>query len=368
MRILLTHKADLSFSPPVISSLLILSDLGHELHLMTEGLTPYWSEELNRRGISVHVVPNRWRGKFGLLGKFLAYRNFKHEFYRLCSTLFPRGDEGLVWVEGAYTIVALGTRLQRHRYILQIQELHENSRMQLRAIGRVIHDAECVFMPEYNRGVLYQCWYKLKRRPVVLPNKPYFILSNAQLEQLREKYRDLLEVFLREKVILYQGHIHSERDISPFVRAIDKMPGYRLVLLGRDHGMLKDYQAISSKIIHIDFIPAPDYLVFTSLCHIGIVCYAADTLNTAYCAPNKIYEYSAFGRPMLGNDIPGLKIVEQQGAGVLVDETNMDEIVQAIQKISNEYERYSEDALRFFSSQDNQKIITEVINRITNKK
>ncbi|KAA6307134.1 hypothetical protein EZS27_041199, partial [termite gut metagenome] len=46
---------------------------------------------------------------------------------------------------------------------------------------------------------------------------------------------------------------------------------------------------------------------------IGIVSYAFDDLNHVFCAPNKTWEYTGFGIPMLGNNAPGhLKIKKQK--------------------------------------------------------
>lgn len=110
--------------------------------------------------------------------------------------------------------------------------------------------------------------------------------------------------------------IFEERDLSNFIRAIKELGSeYKLVLLGKDRDMLRKYRQIDDSLIHIEFIPAPDYLLFTSMCHMGIVTYDPGTLNTAYCAPNKIFEYAAFGKPMIANNIPGLKVLSESGAG-----------------------------------------------------
>jgi glycosyltransferase involved in cell wall biosynthesis len=236
-------------------------------------------------------------------------------------------------------------------------------------IGKVIHKAKTVFMPEYNRTILYQIWFKLKQRPVVLPNKPYFIPSRELLEQLKERYWDKIGIFQNKKIILYQGLIHFERDLSNYIKAIKSIKEeYQLVLLGHDYGILKQYLEIDPELIHIDFIPAPDYLLFTSLAHIGIVTYDPYGLNTAYCAPNKIYEYAAFSLPMLGNDIPGLKnIFEQRKIGVIVDENDENSIINGILEISNHLKKYKEQTRRFYESVDNTKIINNILNKVNNE-
>lgn len=363
MRILFIHKAELTFRPPVISAVLILSDLGHEVHLVTEGVTPYWRNELSRRHIGLHVVPNPWRGRWGAVGKVLAYRRFRREAFKVAQQLFPQGREGLLWVEGAYTVVALGRQVQRYPYVLQIQELHEESRLQLKAIGRVIHGAQCVFMPEYTRCVLYQCWYKLKRRPTVLPNKPYF-LASVDKERLMEKYRALTaRLDLSKPIILYQGGMSRDRDLSGFVKAVyDMGPDYQLLLVGREDHVMDGYRRLNPRLIHFDYIPAPDYLLFTTLASIGIVSYDGDVLNNAFCAPNKIYEYAAYGLPVVGNDIPGLRnTVAYCGFGKVVDEHDSAAIAQAIGDILADLPHYRERARAFYAGTDNIRTIREAL-------
>lgn len=62
----------------------------------------------------------------------------------------------------------------------------------------------------------------------------------------------------------------------------------------------------------LPYITAPYHLEVTSHAFIGILIYApvygtfTSPLNSIYCAPNKLYEFSHFGIPMIGNNIPGL--------------------------------------------------------------
>lgn len=363
MHIIYIHKDRFAKRPPVISALLILNDLGHKVTLIDEEVSDYWKEALRKRSISFYETATTIHG--GTVSKLLSYHRFRKKVLEILGHVIEDKYQTIVWVEGAQTIVALGKKLNDYRHILQIQELHEKSKRQLKAIAQVIHSAEVVFMPEYNRTVLYQVWFKLKKRPVLLPNKPYFLPTKDELSEYREKYPEQVELFKKYKAVLYQGHIHPERDLTAFVKASKKFPkDYRLVLMGKDHGDLSRYKEINPSIIHIDFIPAPEYLLFTSLCHIGVVTYSPCELNTAYCAPNKIYEYAAFGKPMIGNDVPGLQIVKSSNAGLLIDEQNINSIVEAIEKIEINYNKYSNGAKELFRMYDNKDIIRNALNHM----
>lgn len=229
-------------------------------------------------------------------------------------------------------------------------------------IKRIIHEAKGIIMPQYDRAVLYQTHYKLEQRPYVLPNKPYFDISLEEIKNIEGKYKNYLDVFKSHKVILYQGILHPERDLSSFVKAVKCLgEEYKLVLIGKDKGSLESYKKIDPNICYIPFIPAPDYLIFTKNAYIGILTYDAGDLNCAYCAPNKIYEYSKYSLPMLGNDIPGLKYtMELNKFGEIVDDKSIESIKDGILKIEANYDLYSNNSNRFFMDTDNVKTVKEI--------
>lgn len=365
MKVIVIHKSTFYRCPPAISTTLILSDLGYDVTLVTEELNEYWSEDLKRRNIDVLEIPNKFK-KYGVFGKILSYLNFSSKTFAKIEEIKKKHKDLILWVKGAHTILALGEKINKYSHILQIVELHETSKMQLKAISKVINKAKFVFMPEYNRSILYQIWFNLKQRPIVLPNKPYFYPSDELIKSLETKYKDMVSIFEKYKVILYQGQIAATRDLSNYIKAVKELGGnYRIVLMGNDHNMVHKYKEIDNNVIYIDFIPAPDYLLLTSKAYIGILTYNPESLNNMYCAPNKIYEYSKYSLPMLGNNIPGLKYaIEPYNAGVIVDEDNVQSIKNAILEIDNNYNKYKENSARIFIEQDNKKIISDAMSKL----
>ena len=361
-QVVIIHKAMFHKRPPVISTLMILNNLGYNVSLCTTGISDDWKKYLQSKNISYCIIEDL-KSK-NVFCKIYSYLRFRINVYKYVKQL--NNQDVLLWVEGAYTIVSLGLKLNHYKHILQIQELHENSKIQLHAISKVLKTSLAVFMPEYNRTVLYKIWFKLNKRPYVLPNKPFFIPVAKELDLIQTKYESILKALKNKKIILYQGHIGQDRDLSNYVKAIAAMDEeYVMVLMGSDYGMVEKYKVFNPNIIHIDYIPAPDYLVFTRMAYIGIVSYNFTSLNNAYCAPNKIWEYASFGCPMIGNDIPGLRYtIFQYGAGESVDETSIFSIKQAVKKINEEYDKYSEKSKAFFNSIDNKKIISEVLRSI----
>lgn len=352
MKIVVVNKDSIMNIPPLLSVVYILLEEGHSLHILTSGISKDVQEELEKRNVVVEVK-NFCRAK-NAISKIWEYFLFRKYIF----TKLKRLSFDALWVEGGNTILALGPSLRKYPFYLQISELYEKNHFTLKAIGRIIYKAKRVFMPEYNRCVLYQCWFHLPSLPTLLPNKPYFLPKTSDLLKFEEKYEKELRYFKDKKVILYQGHIGANRDLTSFVKAINLLDEeFILVLVGRYSGMVEKYKSISDKVFHIDFIPAPEYLLFTSKAYVGILGYNPISLNNVYCAPNKIFEYSAYGKPMLGNNIPGLLCIQNYEMGCVVDENNELTIVDSINKINENYEYYSQNAYNFFNRIDNKKTI-----------
>ena len=116
---------------------------------------------------------------------------------------------------------------------------------------------------------------------------------------------------------------------------------------------------------HISFIPSPQHLYITSLANIGILMYDPISLNQIFCAPNKIFEYSGYGIPMIGNNIPGLKIpFEKYNCGRIFDNGNIDELCQNILEINENHEQFSKNAIRLYNSVDNKAFLKSVLEEL----
>lgn len=365
MKIIFIHKAEFHKRPPVISSTLILSELGHDVTLITEGINNYWREELPKYHIKHQIISNKFI-KYGKIGKILAYYNFKKEVYKIIEQERKKHSDVLLWIEGAQTIVALGSKINQYPHILQIQELHEGSKMQLNAISKVINTAKAVFMPEYNRAAIYRVWFKLDKMPYLLPNKPEIVCNDDELERITKKHSKQLELLKGKKVIIYQGFLGKDRDLTPFVQAVKELGGdFRLAVMGEYRQSIDLYKKIDPQLIHIDYTPAPEHLAYTAKCYIGILSYNPHILNNAFCAPNKIFEYAKFKIPVLCNELPGLKwLLDSNKAGLAVDITNVKEIKKAIIEIDNNYEEYSKNAEKLYNSVNNKETIYNVLSKI----
>lgn len=84
-----------------------------------------------------------------------------------------------------------------------------------------------------------------------------------------------------------------------------------------------------------------------------------------YCAPNKTFEFSMFGIPMIGNDIPGLRyLFETEKIGTCFDSFEPEMIAKAIEKIEKNYETYKTNALNYYSSCNYKALLTDILEKI----
>ena len=369
-KIIVVHRRAFQQRPPVISVVKYMTELGYTPHVITTDVNEHYKDVFKKKGINYSVIPFQITKNFILnaLKGFIWGIKARREIKRLAKL----NQNIVLWVEGNYTFESLTARfINKYRHILQHQELFDplilKGRMTIFTLKKIMPTAIANLAPEYNRTQIYRAMLQLKQLPFLLPNKPAFVPSVEELAQFRVKYKDIVECISGRKLILYQGVLSGERNLDVFVKAIASLPKdkYVLMFLGKKSSKIDYYKSLNPELIHVNYIPAPDYLFITSLAHIGIVTYLPVELDLIYCAPNKIFEYGAFGIPMLGNEIPGLKYsVELAGCGLTCDDSSEVSILEAIEHIESHYTEMSKKARAFFDSIDNKSTIQKVLQLI----
>lgn len=262
----------------------------------------------------------------------------------------------ILWVLSENTALLLKRFLRGKKYIITMYELRDRYPDLLKKIKPILKQAVVNVACEYNRANMMRIWLQLDETPIVLPNKPYLHPRKRNIncvydEQLSEKKR----------IILYQGHISRDRNLEGICAAVNDMNEYTLILMG-DGGEYIEYLRTKYKnVLFLNYVKAPMHLNVTSHAHIGIVTYDYYSLNTIYCAPNKIWEYSGFGIPVLANDIPGLRYtVGSSKSGICLDMNSPESIKKAIKVIEENYDVFSKNAIEMYNSCN----ISEIIDKI----
>lgn len=346
-------KGDIAEIPPVMTYILALLDLGHEVVFITGSLNKSTEEFLKIRPKSkLEIINLKIEKKSSKLRQWYSFRKAVHCY--LTENCFDT-----IWISTFDTALCIwNSKLKTHnaKLIISVLELYDNaSFIYKKALSIILPKMDKIVVPEYNRACVFRTWYKLSETPLVIPNKPFEInnqqIKNTDVDLLHNKLDALAK---GRKILLYQGGITKNRNLDNFAYASKILEdSVVFVLMGKDSGYLKDLYKINNDIVHIPYIPSPFHLNITSKCDIGIVTYDFINLNNIYCAPNKIWEYSAFGKPMIGNKIPGLEYtINQSNSGICVNTQDVNQIVNSLQKIIMGYDKYSQKSFEFFDSVD----------------
>ena len=264
----------------------------------------------------------------------------------------------ILWIIHERTAIAMRDILVGRKYILTSYELREYSEPELmKPLIRPMREAKVNIQCEPNRAWIARMIYGLKETPVVMPNKPFHHPTNRNLPT------DKI-VTDGKKIIMYQGVLTRERNLDGVCEAISALKDFKLVILGKETEYSMELKKKYSFVEFPGYIKSPAHLMLTSNAYIGLVTYNPLDLDCVYCAPNKIWEFSGFGIPMICNQIPGLEYtVQSNNCGVCTDTDDPDAIINAIRLIDSNYHEYSENARKMYDSIDLNIIIKQVIDK-----
>lgn len=361
--------------PPVLSVINIVLQINrYKLYLCVTNLPESLKQFSEENGIEIIDYGHEFNENASNLTKFSEMLKIRRFMWNEINKHYEDGD--ILWVFSLQTLKHLGKELLKKKYVLHLFELiQEMYFLNKYKIGKFNLQKYCqnaykVVVCEYNRAFITQAWFKLNTLPIVLQNKPYNLkqvvpkslegITNVDIVEKISKIKN-------KKIILYQGIIDEERPLDNFIFAVAKMgKEYEMVIMGDGSDV---YEKINvDNLTCLPFIKPPFHLQITSYAHIGILSYipsynsCMSELNALYCAPNKIFEYSQFGIPMLGNNIPGLKyVLEHEQIGVCSDSFLEKDIIGAIKNIEKDYDKYRQNAYKYYESVDNKKVILEIL-------
>ena len=360
-------KSNLHYYPPCMAQIQMLDDLGIEQEVWYGSSAPKALEILAKRGIRLVALSDKRLAKRGKLDSLQNWLNFRAEMQKHLAGV--NSQDTILWFGNVESLIPVKGMLGKFHYVSTILELMDDKANALKrslAMG-LVRQADAVVACQKTRAYIMRTWWKLDTVPYVMPNKPYEVGFSRNCTPSCELTASYLRQFAGKKILLFQGILQHVQYLEQFAQALKALnSNYVFVLMGsdeRDKTLVAKVKAVYPDTVHIPYIPAPSHLEITSHAHIGIVFYKDDSLNRAYCAPNKIYEYAHFGIPMIGNRIPGLQdTVGQAHAAECIDMT-AEQILSAIQKIESSYAAYSRSASQFFADTDNYAVMQNILRK-----
>ena len=375
MKVFLMYIGDILHCPPAMTVIQTLSDLDIQVVVCTNRFDFEKTSDIftSRKNVTFKFLGEKYNPNISLLEKIREVPIYRKKIWNIIDNDYS--EEDILWIIDGGNIKYFGKKLLKYKYILHLLELTEDiyyveSKHLLPISREYARKAACVVECEYNRAHITKTWWNLNELPVVLPNKPYTktfiskkskITNNTGIQSIIDNVKD-------KKVVLYQGYISKERPLKPFLDAVEEL-GDPFVFIAMVNGddPFPDYK--KNNYYHIPFVVPPFHLEVTSNAYIGVLTYTPikndySILNTLYCAPNKIWEYSMFDVPVISNDLPALRYqfaVDKNGE--CFNEFDKEKIKQVILKIDNNYDEYSNAARKFFDSVDVSEIVQTIVNK-----
>lgn len=372
----------IEWMPPTIYLIETLADMGHEVVYITVYPDSFFegrrtdgrvrNVSLCGKDLTLQYRLPRIKGVSGLLWRFdkLVKRLVSIRLGKVIDSEMEKN--ALLWVVNEMTVMLAGSRFLKGReYAFTIYELHEKNRKG-RCIEKAAQMAKTVVVPEYCRAHIMQSRYGLKKTPLVLPNKTEIRIGDAPLSQKAQKAVDLLDMRQEQGLttVLYMGGIAPERPLEPILNAIGKNGKYRLAVMGRESVYLEALQKkYPNQFDYLGAFQPPEHIRVAKHAQIGLLMYVslnhAQGLNALFCAPNKLYEYTGQGLPVIANDIPGLRFpVEMHNIGCVVDFSSAEAVSAGLEAVRLNYAVYAQNAIEFSKSVDVDAIIRAVLQRM----
>lgn len=354
MRFFLPMKRDIRQWPPVISLIKGLLQLGHEVDHFSYYCTPETLIDVDSDRLQVETVSENpypgdqsfstraratWKARKGLRQFLKDPRNYDY-----------------VWLgEWDYPDIVKIVRRAGIKCPI-IYQLHEYNPRRFPCCTQV----DQVVVPEENRAWMTYFNAGIDRVPLVLPNSPMDHPRKITGE-LDSTLHTLNES--GKRVVLYQGAMDLEkRCLLEMIRAIALTPKQFVLAilpanLTTDVQMRMEKEAnqlgVMDRIFFLESRIPPQHLDVIGQSHIGIGLYRPTTLNQVYCAPNRLYEFTGFGIPVILPNFPGIAQTAARYAGVITCEPDSPQsIADAIRCLadSGNYERAVNEAEQFFDN------------------
>ena len=183
--------------------------------------------------------------------------------------------------------------------------------------------------------------YGLERPPVLIRNLPPYRepVAGDGLRQALGLVGD------REPLVLYQGGFLTENGLADQITAMSRIEQGRLVLLGSGptEASLRGLVAalgMDDRVHFLPRLPFPQLHPVTCGADLGL-CVIRPTGNSfLWSMPNKLFEYLMAGLPVVAGDTPEIRrVIEETGAGVLVDPGDPEAIAEAIRELLTDLPR-----------------------------
>ena len=164
--------------------------------------------------------------------------------------------------------------------------------------------------------------------------KSLYVIPNVPLTTIFE----FDEVKEDSEIVQMGGGLQSFHGVNESIHAIakikNKYPDIKFKIIGSilvDINSTIKKHSLENNIIFTGYLPYKDMYKEISRGKIGLLILKSDFYNSYIGLPNKLFDYMLCGLPVVASNFPEIrKVVKEADCGILVDPTDVDEIVDAI--------------------------------------
>jgi glycosyltransferase involved in cell wall biosynthesis len=222
-------------------------------------------------------------------------------------------------------------------------ERNHHTRSQKRKAGikeaKLIHNADSIIMVSNGCAQFTSEKYGVPL-PTVIMNTPDFDPAGAEVRDLRKA----LNIPARNIVLVHQGSLQRNRGIEQSIEAVRSIPNVTYVIIGygQHRPFLEDFvskSGLSEKVKFFGPVPADELIEWTASADIGICTIVGKTKSYLYAMPNKLFEYTMAGLPVVASNYPDMgQFVSDNKMGVTCDPESLESITTAISVLVNDSE------------------------------
>jgi glycosyltransferase involved in cell wall biosynthesis len=185
----------------------------------------------------------------------------------------------------------------------------------------------------------YADWFEKEygKRAVIIRNVPT-VTPNVDTELKIQ----LPELKIGEKVLIYQGVINFSRGIDKMIEAMQFLDNAQLWIIGNgpkkaEFEELSSKLKLTQKVKFLGSISPSQLKLVTPKADLGLSLEEDYGISYRYALPNKIFDYTHAGIPILGTYLPEIKqTIEEYGIGKTIQQHDAKEIAKLIQEMLHE--------------------------------
>lgn len=217
--------------------------------------------------------------------------------------------------------------LTKSKLIYDAHELESNKNGQSRVLSKLtlgVENALWRFVDFFiTVSPSIEKWYQENlghKRSSVILNSPVFVEANKNIHRGEQNYfRDKFDIPKKNKIFIYVGLLTRGRGLENIVEVFSGTPYAHVVFLGYGElsGWIKDMAGVHPNMHYHHAVSHEDLVGVIQSADVGICLIENVSLSDYYCLPNKLFEYTFAGIPIIASDFPDIStIVQRYNLGV----------------------------------------------------